>query len=206
MRDDRAIEAARRALVEGGRRLGRGGVIRPGEGNLSLRAGAWLVITPAGRDKAALAPEEMVVLPFPGDGAVRWREVPLPPGASSETRMHLAILFGRPDVTAVVHAHPPAVLEAAARGLAIGGPGGEPPRVPPLPPGSVELAAAAASALGAGRPACVLVDHGAVTVGSTVPEAVELMLMLEEAALEALRRAGAGDRREWVAGRGRFLE
>ena len=61
----RASDAARRsAIVAAGRRLGARGLISDGEGNLSLRVGDDLLITPSGRRKDELAPEDLVVVPL----------------------------------------------------------------------------------------------------------------------------------------------
>ncbi len=132
----------------------------------------------------------MVVVPWTPDLERAWRTVPLPEAASSETRMHLAVLAARHDVAAVVHAHPRAVLAAAARGLPPFAGEAVPPMVPPIQPGSVELAEAVGAALGSGANAVVLEAHGAVTAARTLDEAVRRMTGLERAAREALYRAG----------------
>jgi L-fuculose-phosphate aldolase len=73
-------------------------------GNLSIRdddGSIW--ITPTGVDKGSLRPTDIVrVLP---DGAVEGLHRP-----SSELPFHRAIYTRRPDLKAVVHAHPPALV------------------------------------------------------------------------------------------------
>ena len=69
--------------------------------------------------------------------------------------------------------------------------------VPPVQPGSVELAETVGAVLGSGADAVVLEAHGAVTVGRTPEEAVRKMTGLESAAREALGRAGSGGSAEW---------
>jgi len=180
------------ALVSAGARLNEAGLILPGEGNLSMLTGGaehWVLITPRGADKARLAPEDMVAVPWPGDSSDGWRRVWLPSRASTETRMHLAIYEECPGVAAVVHAHPPRLLQLAIRGLlpdcglleegerSLGAVSW----VPAAVPGSLRLAKDVAAAL-LGAPACVLKRHGAVTTGSSLEEAFRRMLLLERLA------------------------
>jgi L-fuculose-phosphate aldolase len=103
--------------------------------------------------------------------------------------MHIEIYRVRPDVEAVVHAHPPRVLALARDGRlpdisSFGSEGcrfGEIIEVAYFEEGSRALAAATAAALRE-APACVLMHHGAVTVGGTVERALERMVRLERAA------------------------
>jgi L-fuculose-phosphate aldolase len=173
------VRRLRLELVAAGALLEQAGLILAGEGNLSARIdGGGFLITPRGRDKGRLEPADLVVVP-------RWPDE-APPAASSEVQLHGAVYRLRPEVAAVVHAHPVAVqgLSRAGRApdcslltegaLLLGAVA----RVPALPPGSLELADATAHAL-AHAPACVLERHGAVTVGGTVDQALWRMLVLE---------------------------
>ncbi len=103
--------------------------------------------------------------------------------------MHLAIYAARPDVRAIVHAHPP-----AATGFAVAGKTlprgvlaelddvlGDVPLAPFHRPGSGELGAAVAKAMGQANVA-LLARHGAVAVGPTMDAALNLMESLEQAA------------------------
>jgi len=178
-------------LVAAGALLEQAGLILAGEGNLSARiGGAGFLITPRGRDKGRLDPSDLVVVP-------RW-PAEVPPAASSESQLHGAIYRLRAEVSAVVHAHPAAVQGLSRSGgmpdcsLLIEG-GlllGAVARVPPLPPGSLELAEATAHAL-AHAPACILERHGAVTVGATVDQALWRMLVLERLAALTLENGPA---------------
>jgi L-fuculose-phosphate aldolase len=102
--------------------------------------------------------------------------------------MHQAILARHVRVGAVLHAHPPAVLQL----LQVGGKldagvlretaGILVPQVlPDLTPGSAQLAAAAAEAAAEAN-ALLLPRHGAVVVGAGVAEALALLEALELAA------------------------
>lgn len=166
----------RAAIVAAGRRLGARGLISAGEGNLSIRLGADLLITPSGRRKDELAPADLVVVSIQGGRAARAGGSRLQP--SSDLAIHRAVYAARRDVQAVVHAHLPAAMALTLAGE-IPDPAALPetalllPRVPFVPfaaAGSEELAAAIAGALAeppAPLPGAALLErHGAVAVGS----------------------------------------
>jgi L-fuculose-phosphate aldolase len=184
--DERAL---RDALVAGGARLGARGLIAAAEGNLSvLLPGDRILITPAGRRKDALAPDELVVVPLEPAAKVDAGQGGLRP--SSDVAIHRAIYGARPDVAAVVHAHVP-----AAMALTLAGQKPDPaalpetalllPRLPVVPfgtPGSAELAARIAAAFMEGdpRPGAVLLEvHGAVAVGAGIAEALDRMELVD---------------------------
>jgi L-fuculose-phosphate aldolase len=182
----RAPDDARRraAIVAAGRRLGARGLISAGEGNLSIRLGEDLLITPSGRRKDALAPGDLLVVPLSGGGPAEASGSRLRP--SSDLAIHRAVYAARPDVLAVVHAHLPAAMALTLAGE-VPDPAVLPetalllPRVPFVPfaaAGSDELAAAIAGALaeppGPLPGAALLERHGAVAVGSRVDEVASL--------------------------------
>ncbi|UNQ73476.1 class II aldolase/adducin family protein [Infirmifilum sp. NZ] len=155
-------------------------------GNISVRVpqGDLYLITPSGVKKARLSPEDVLVVDR-SLNVVEGRGNP-----SVEARMHLAIYDAREDVRAIVHAHPlySSVLAAIRRSL------------PPLleetvlylggtvevadyaPSGTEELARNVVRALG-GKSAVLLANHGALTCGSSLEEALDAMVYLERAAL-----------------------
>jgi len=111
---------------------------------------------------------------------------PISAGASSETPMHLAVYQARPDIAAVIHAHPPYATSFAVSGHKLNhkllpethlfdGPIG---RVPFLKAGSTRLAQAVALVLKSHR-LCLLARHGAVTTGKTLLEAYYRLERLE---------------------------
>ena len=174
------------ALVAAARRLHARGLLAGAEGNLSCRLpDGSVVITAAGADKGALTGEGMVRVS--ADGAL----LAARPGAraSSELGMHLALYAQRPDVTAVVHAHPPAATAFATAGVPL--PDSVLPEVPVLlgpvalvpygRPGTAALAQQMAPFLPA-HDAFLLANHGATTVGTTVEQALLRMESLEQAA------------------------
>jgi L-fuculose-phosphate aldolase len=107
-----------------------------------------------------------------------------------EVGVHLAIYERFAGVTAVVHAHPPAIqalseLDLEPRcGLLVEGRDllGSVVTVAYHPPGSVALARGVVAGLESCS-ACVLAQHGALTVGATTLEALRRMLLLERLAV-----------------------
>jgi L-fuculose-phosphate aldolase len=169
------VERLRMELVDAGRRLGARGLIAAGEGNLSVRVGDHLLITPSGRRKDELRSGDLLLVPIePVAGAATARG---PSRPSSDLAIHRAVVRTRPDVAAVVHAHLPAAMALTLAGeipdsAALPETALLLPRLPFVPfgtPGSEELAARIAAALSEGpdpRPGAALLErHGAVAVG-----------------------------------------
>lgn len=109
-----AIDQLRHDIVEVGRRLWTRGFVASNDGNISVRIGPdRLLMTPASVSKGFMTPEMMVITDLAGtlvEGA---------PGRkpSSEILMHLVAYRQRPDVGAVVHAHPPISTGFAVAGI-----------------------------------------------------------------------------------------
>ena len=149
-------------------------------GNMSVRAGDTVAITPSGISYAEMRPEDVCLVTLDGaEPAGLAQETP-----SSETPMHLAI-YAATKAGAVVHTHSPEVIalsaareELPAIHYAITGLGG-PVRVAPYVRfGSAGLAAAAVKALD-GRSAVILRNHGAVTYGRDLAQAYDRAVLLE---------------------------
>ena len=181
-----AFEAAAEAIVAAGRRLGARRLVNGTDGTLSVRLGPFaLAVTPTGRRKDELAPEDVlaVALDVAAEPVPRADRRP-----SSDLVVHRAVYASRPGIGAIAHAHPPAVLACLAAGLrpdpAIMPEAravlGAVALVPPLPFGSDEVAAATAAALRDPAVGAVLIDrHGALAVGRTMAEAVDRLEVLE---------------------------
>ncbi|MGE0814526.1 MAG: class II aldolase/adducin family protein [Vicinamibacterales bacterium] len=98
-------------IVEVGRRLWVQGFVASNDGNISVRLGPdRLLTTPRSVSKGFMTPDMMVVTDLSGTKVSGVRD------ASSELKMHLEVYRQRPDVGAVVHAHP-----ATATGFAVAG-------------------------------------------------------------------------------------
>ena len=99
-------------IVEIGRRLYARGYVASNDGNVSVRLDLdRLLTTPTGVSKGFMTPEMMVVTDMQG------RKVSGERQASSELLMHLEVYRSRPDVNAVVHAHPPLATGFAVAGI-----------------------------------------------------------------------------------------
>jgi L-fuculose-phosphate aldolase len=160
------------------------GLIAGGEGNVSARLeDGNILVTPSGASKIDVSESDLVIVnpdgkPVAGSGR-----------ASSELGMHLRIYRLRPDVGAVVHAHPPFATAFAVAGEDLMAPvlpeilvqiGGV-PLVPYATPGSPALAAAIEPFL-PHHDAFLMANHGATAYGSTLSIAHQRMESLEHAA------------------------
>jgi L-fuculose-phosphate aldolase len=106
------FEQLKEDICEVGRRLYANGYIAAMEGNASIRLGENEVMsTPAGACKGYLTPSMIVTCDMEGkklQGELR---------VSTEIQMHLSVYRARPDVRAVVHAHPPKSTGFAVAGV-----------------------------------------------------------------------------------------
>jgi L-fuculose-phosphate aldolase len=153
------------------------------DGNVSARLSSGVIlITPAGFSKVDVGEDDLVTLDATGRRLGSGEP-------SSEVEMHLRIYRHRPDVSAVVHAHPPVATGFGVAGLdfmddvlpetifLLGGV----PLVPYATPGTSALGDALEPFL-AGHDAFLLANHGATAVGPTVSVAQQRMESLEHAA------------------------
>ena len=178
--DPDGLQAARAQLVSYSARLLDDGLAVGSAGNMSVRAGDTVAITPSGVSYAEMRPEDVCLVAT--DGTERHDTTAETP--SSETPMHLAI-YAATKAGAVVHTHSPEVIalsaareELPAIHYAITGLGG-PVRVAPYVRfGSAGLAASAVAALD-GRNAVILRNHGAVCHGRDLAQAYDRALLLE---------------------------
>ncbi|HET7752861.1 MAG TPA: class II aldolase/adducin family protein [Anaeromyxobacteraceae bacterium] len=178
----------RRDLVEVCRRLHARNLIGAGEGNVSVRLGRGrLLVTPSGANKGFITARDLVVV-REGDGAVVGRG-----RASTELKMHLAAYAARPDVNAIVHAHP---ITAVALTVA-----GVPPPNDLMPeasvvlgdvavapfstPGTDEVPRALAPLIGS-HDVLLLERHGALALGGDLFQAYDRLETLERVAQVAL--------------------
>lgn len=171
----------RQEITKAGRRLWEDGLVAHTDGNISVRLDSeWVLITPSGVNKGALKPHQILKVRLQ-DGSTDGNGKP-----SVETPIHIAVYQIRPDINAVVHAHPPYATAFAAAGIALTEPVfpemivrfGEIPLVPYATPGTDRLAELVAEAL-KDHDAALLQNHGAITAGRTLEEACGLMEALE---------------------------
>ena len=108
----RLEEQIRADIVEAGRRMFSRGYVASNDGNISARLDdKRIVTTPKSVSKGFMTPDMMVVVDYDGKKVAGDRD------ASSELPMHLEIYRNRPDVNAVVHAHPPIATGFAVAGI-----------------------------------------------------------------------------------------
>ena len=180
-------EASLRAdIVEIGRRLYARGYVASNDGNISVRLdGDRVLMTPAGVSKGFMTAEMMVVTDFEGrvvgdSGGRR---------PSTEIQMHLVAYRERPDVHAVVHAHPPLATGFAVAGLALDRAVlaevvttlGSIPIAEYGTPSTKELPAAVAKYVKA-HDGMLLANHGALAIGKDLFSAYYKMETIEHAA------------------------
>jgi L-fuculose-phosphate aldolase len=167
------------------------GLVVGTSGNVSVRVGDVIAITPTGVPYEQLTPADIGIHDLDGV-AVDARLAP-----TSEFAMHLAV-YARTDARAVVHTH--SVSATAVSTLVEVLPSihylvatfGGPVRVAPYATyGTAELAANMAEALD-GRTGCLLGNHGTITIGSTLPEAYAKARYLEWLCDVWLRARAAG--------------
>ncbi len=171
--------ALRHAITEACRAMNALGINQGTSGNISVRWRDGLLITPSGMPYGDMKAADIVHLRM--DGSYNHRLVP-----SSEWRFHRDIIGARPDVGAVVHAHPVYCTAFAICGLEIpaihymiaaaGGPtvrcGGY------APYGTPELSDIALAAL-RDRTCCLLANHGMIATGPDLGKAMWLAVELE---------------------------
>ena len=88
------------------------GYVASNDGNISARLDdTRLITTPKSVSKGFMTPDMMVIVDYDGKKLAGERD------ASSELPMHLEIYRNRPDVNAVVHAHPPLATGFAVAGI-----------------------------------------------------------------------------------------
>lgn len=155
------------------------GLIIGTSGNVSVRVGEHVIITPSGRDYRSLTPRDVAVVDLSGD-TIDGEMLP-----SSETPLHLSVYESNPDVTAIVHAHSiyataiSTVLDLLPtihyQMLELGGA----VRVAPYRTfGTDELAEVTSQAL-QGRTAVIMKNHGSLATAATLDKALDRCVTLE---------------------------
>jgi L-fuculose-phosphate aldolase len=189
------LPEARHAIVTTCQELSRSGLVVGTAGNVSVREGDLVAVTPSGLRYAELTPELIGVHRL--DGA----PVEAPLGPTSELPLHLAIYAARPEVGAVVHTH--SVAATALSTLVDEIPSvhyymamfGGPVLVAPYATyGTETLARNVVHAL-RDRTGCLMGNHGAVTVGPDLVTAHDKSIYLEWLCEVYLRASSAGSPR-----------
>jgi L-fuculose-phosphate aldolase len=171
--------AKRQSIIDACLQMHALGINQGTSGNISLRHEEGMLITPTSTPYEAMQPEQIVFMKL--DGAIDKKQRP-----SSEWRFHRDILNARPEVNAVVHAHPPYATTLAIMGLSIppvhymvACAGGDTIRCAPYATfGTQELSQHAVTALEE-RSACLLAHHGMIAIGPSLSRAMWLAVEVE---------------------------
>lgn len=173
------MDEARSSIVEAMQRLIALGLSQGTAGNISVRQGGGFLVTPSGIPAEVLTPDDIVAMGM--DGGFEHRLAP-----SSEWRFHRDILAARPELNAVVHAHPTYCTAFSMCGRTIpavhymiAAAGGPTLRCAPYAPyGTQELSDHAVAAL-EDRTGCLLANHGMIATGTSLAKALWLAVEME---------------------------
>jgi L-fuculose-phosphate aldolase len=173
--------SVRSDIVEVGRRMYARGYTASNDGNISVRLDAdRLVMTPKSVCKGFMTPDMMCITDLSGRKLAGDRD------PSSEMLMHLEVYRQRPDVRAVVHAHPPTATGFAVAGIPLNRAVlaevlttlGSIPIAEYATPSTSELPDAVRKYIRA-HDGMLLANHGALTVGADVYSAYYKMETIE---------------------------
>ena len=171
----------KKAICEVGHKLYAHGFVAANDGNISVKVSAnEYYCTPTGVSKGDLTPDMIIKI----DGTGKKLEGKLNP--SSEIKMHLRVYRDRPDVNAVVHAHPPVATAFTVAGVPLDQyilpeailTMGAVPTCEYGTPSTMEIPDSLAPYI-QDNDAFLLKNHGALTVGNTLQKAFFLMEEVE---------------------------
>ena len=155
------------------------GLNRGTSGNVGVRCGDRILVTPSGVPARELRAQDMVLLAASGEviGAGR---------PSSEWRFHRDILMSRPDLGGIVHVHSPFATTLACLGLEIppfhymiAVAGGATIRCAPYALFGTQALSNHALAALHDRKACLLANHGMIAAGRELEDALALCVEVE---------------------------
>lgn len=188
----------KKMVLEAAQQMVQKGLVVGNMGNVSMRlintgGKELLAITPSGRYYDSLDPDDIVIVDFDG----KCIEGKLKP--SVETMLHIEIYKTRKKVNAIVHSHPvfgsvvavagmeiPAILDDQVVCL-----GGGINVAEYAPSGSLEMVRSVVSALDE-RNAVIMANHGALSVGSDMRDALTNCEILEKTARIYVYALGLG--------------
>jgi len=187
----------RQQLVDVARRLNGSGLNQGTSGNLSVRIPGGLLITPSSLPFELMGPDDLVAISGSGQplAAVAGQRRP-----SSEWRLHADLLASRPEIQAVLHCHSIHATALACHGRPIppfhymtAAAGGDDIRCAAYATfGTTELSALAVQAL-EDRLACLLAQHGQVTLGTSLDQALRIAVEVETLARMYLQALQLGE-------------
>ena len=173
----------RQEIVKIGRMMYDKDFILASDGNISARLGhGRFLLTPSGLHKGLLEPDQLIIVNEAGKKIGGPRHL----NPTSELPMHLEAYRQRPDVTAVVHAHPPYAVALSIAGISMADcllPEtvvflGTIPTTAYATPSSAENASLVREFIGS-HDGLVLQRHGSLTVGNSPTQAFMRLETLE---------------------------
>jgi L-fuculose-phosphate aldolase len=173
------VDGLRLELLDVSQRLLDQGLNRGTSGNVAVRCGDGILITPSAMSVAKMTPADMVRMDLNGNVVCGGKP-------TSEWRFHRDILASRPDVNAVIHTHSAFATTLAclrkdvpAVHYMIAAAGGNMIRCTPYALfGEQTLSDYVLSAL-EGRKACLLANHGMIALGSDLTDALTVAIEVE---------------------------
>lgn len=175
------LEKERQSIIETGKRMIIARLTTGTGGNLSIfnREEGLIAIKPSGVPYHSMQPEDIVILNPAGekvDGKLK---------PSSELKFHLDIYQARPDINAILHSHQVYATTIACMGLElpavhylVGYSGDKVPLAPYATFGTQALSDNILSVLGTYN-ACLLENHGLITLGTSLNQAFDIAEELE---------------------------
>lgn len=172
----------RKAIIEQCLFMNSSGLNQGTSGNISVRHGDRMLITPSSIPYADITPDMIASMPIDGEYGT-WDG---PKNPSSEWRFHLDLLKAKPDLNSVVHTHAPysTILAMAHKPIPachymIAAFGGNDVKVCDFAPyGTKELSEHVLVAM-RDRTACLMANHGMVAMGETLDKAMWRAIELE---------------------------
>lgn len=174
------LDEERTAVSDLGREMLEQDLTKGTGGNISVGDGEYIAINPSGVPYEDITPDTVPVVTYEGEQVSDGLD------ASSETPMHTTIHRARDDIGAVVHTHAPYASTFAtlaepipASHYLIAFSGQKVPVAEYRTPGSEELGELVADTMSTEYNACLLQNHGTISVGETAEDAFEVALMVE---------------------------
>ncbi len=188
---------ARLAIISACREMNASGLNQGTSGNISIRHGDRMLISPSAVPYDSMTPEMIAAVDLSGGMTETW-DGPLKP--SSEWRFHWKLLKERPDLTAIVHAHPTyctalAILRKPipACHYMIAAFGGVDVRCSDYHTFGTEALADMVIEAMTDRTACLLANHGMLAAGAGIEQAMWRAVELEAIARQYQLALQIGD-------------
>jgi L-fuculose-phosphate aldolase len=192
--------ALRQSIIEHCQWMNANGLNQGTSGNISVRLGDVMLLTPSATPYETMTPDMIMTMPIVGRDHAEYGHWTGPLKPSTEWRFHLDIMHARPEINAIVHTHSPfaTTLSLSRRSIPavhymIAVFGGTTVRCSNYARyGTTELSDYALAAL-KDRTACLLGNHGMITLGVSLEKAMWAAVELETLAKQYYHALLLGD-------------